>query len=381
MYTRWSSAYRRLLDGKITLEEARRRLAHDFGRAKTHFFLGGARQAGFINAARAGAGVFLGAVSHAGDNGVLVKTREAVAVGDRIRIQPGSGFEGASADVCGVTSEADGVHIHLKKAVECRPGDEAYLIGSGIVEERFGRQGFDGTPPIRYQACCPDVRKILSRYGAAVTAAGSRDTLWVRVDTAAWLDYLAATPCQRLVFAGERREAEALLADEERLRVWRSRLVLALPPFIPEGETREWRTVIARFRKAGVRRGVCSNIGHQALFGNGFDCIADASLWCLNRASQAALRRGGFGRFVYSWEDDYLNMKAAASPAGIVCLFSRVPLFVSRVHPAVKMGLTVTDPHGNRFVTVQAHGMYCLLRRKAALPYSCPEEIGRAGHP
>jgi hypothetical protein len=110
---------------------------------------------------------------------------------------------------------------------------------------------------------------------------------------------------------------------------------------------------------------VCSNIGHATVFPKGFELFADAALGCLNRTAQVALDEIGFSGFVYSYEDDYLNIKAAASERGIACLFSLVPLFVSRIRPAVRPGAELSDPHDNRFVVVRANGLFYLLPKAA----------------
>ena len=358
-------ACRRALDGKITLHRAQELLAQDLGRAKTVFFPGGLRQQGFIDAAvQSGIGSFIGTVLRSDKGSILVNSADTIQPGDRIRVQPAKGFEGTSAEIVSISGEGNANRLQLKRPLHCMAGDGVFLIGRHGDDARFDCRGVEGVEPVRFRDRCPDAQKILSHYNAAVPAPASRDTLWVRIDSAAWLDHLSATPCQRLLFAGDREEGERLLADDARLRVWKSRLLVALPPFIPENEIKAWRKLLNRFRKVGVSRGVCSNIGHAEIFGPGFACIADAPLWCLNRAAQAALRQAGFGKFIYSWEDDYLNIKAAASPEGMVCLFSRVPLFVSRIRPAVRLGMDFSDPHGNRFVATSAHGLYYLIAEK-----------------
>lgn len=72
----------------------------------------------------------------------------------------------------------------------------------------------------------------------------------------------------------------------------------------------------------------------------------------------------GFSLFTRSIEDDYLNIKASAAPDGLVCLFAEVPLFISRIHPAVRTGVSLSDPHNGRFFTAEAHGLHYLIAQK-----------------
>ena len=172
-----------------------------------------------------------------------------------------------------------------------------------------------------------------------------------------------------MLFAGDRNAVETLLHDEARLKIWRSRLSIALPPFIPENEISAWQQLAGRCKAAGINGGVCSNIGHAELFPEGFAIVADYLLGCLNRASLAALGKRGFVGIIRSYEDDYLNIKASTaaafegSPGEIVCLFSHVPLFISRIRPALPSGTVCVDPHGNGFFVAEAHGLFYLLSK------------------
>jgi U32 family peptidase len=404
------SAYRKVIDGTISVEEARALLRHDLAREKCSLFLGGVRQAGIIEAAaRSGVGELIGTVIEAGNDLVVVASERTCAAGDRIRIQPKSGFEGTAAVIRSIVYEPGVSRLRLKTAVECAAGDTVYLIGRQGEGARFDRKGVTGVEPAAFTTRCSFVNKIMQNYskntiegayghgrlrraGALVRSlppldggrrvgaaqrrcavpAGAflshRDTLWIKVDTVGWLDQLVNTPCQRLIFAGDRQEAEKLLGDEARLKQWRSRLLIGLPPFIPEQDITGWQSLAGRFKSAGINSGACANIGHQLIFPKGFQVVADYPLGCLNRASQTALKNRGFSGFIYSYEDDYLNIKASASASasgeGIACLFSNVPLFISRIHPAVRSEDIFSDPHGNRFVATEGHGLFYLLSKE-----------------
>ena len=122
-------------------------------------------------------------------------------------------------------------------------------------------------------------------------------------------------------------------------------------------------------RRPGSKGGVCSNIGHAELFPIGFAIVADNCFGCLNRASLAALGKRGFGGVIRSYEDDYLNIKASTGcgpifPGEIVCLFSHVPLFISRIRPALPPGTVCVDPYGNGFFIAEAHGLFYLVSKK-----------------
>jgi U32 family peptidase len=358
-------AWRMALDDSDNLPAAEDIAAHDFGRPKTSFFFNGPASPGIIDATRqSGVGEPVGTILEVRHDTITVAAAMPLFANDRLRIQPHDGFEGESATVRNTTAGDGTTVITLKKPVSCSARDTVYLIGRDDGDARYNQmRGAAAVLPVAYKPLYPNVNKIAAR-PCFTPAAKQRETLWFRIDDAPWLDLLHATPCQRLMFAGDRAGMNALLRDDARLRTWRSRLVLCLPPFVPEKELPLWRTLIDRFKNAGVTAWSCSNIGHRALFDKGYSLIADAPLACLNGASQNAVLSRGFSFFTYSREDDYLNIKAAASPYGLVYLFGSVPLFISRIHPAVKPEIPLCDPHQNRFIVKNAHGLHYLLAEK-----------------
>jgi U32 family peptidase len=356
------NTYRRAIDGDISIEKAQELLEKDLGRKKTRFFFGGTHQSGIIAAtARSGIGELVGTVKEAQGGRIVVDTEIAVHAHDRVRIQPESGFDGTAADIHSVSYVNGRAAIVLKTAIDCAAGDAVFLVSRHDADLRFDCDKVSGVDPITFTMRHPGVRKLLAEYQGGTTSPERRDVLWIKIDTAEWLDHLINTPCQNLLFAGDFQETAELLRDAARLKMWRSRLLVALPPFIPEHELDAWKSIVDQCRRAGIPRGACANLSHAVIFGKGFECVADVQLGCLNRASQAAVRSMGFGAFIYSYEDDYLNIKASASDRGVVCLFSFVPLFISRIHPAVRMNTRLADPHGNRFITAEANGLFYLL--------------------
>ncbi len=365
------NAYRKLLDGELSPDSARELLAGDLCRPKTTFYLGGSAQRGVIDATRSGVGRSMGRILEAAGDSIVLPAGIDAAANDRLRIDPLMGYEGTAAQVRSVSPHEKGTLVRLKSAVDCTEGEEVFLTArresSREYPAHLPEQASTGeaVEPIPFRAYYPFAKKILADHDAPSPAAASgRSTLWIKTDSLDWLDLLTSTPCQRLVLACEPDAMEEILADAMRLRIWKSRLVPALPPFIAEGALHRWQSILDRFHASGIRQGMCSNIGHASLFGRRFDLFADAPLWCLNRGTQAALRESGFSRFTWSGEDDYLNIKAAASGNGIACLFSHVPLFISRIPPAVRPGREFADPQGNRFFTEEKNGLSWLLSKK-----------------
>ena len=133
------------------------------------------------------------------------------------------------------------------------------------------------------------------------------------------------------------------------------------PPFVGETELGEWRRLIQTLCVDGQCGLVCQNLGHIALAQKATRLRGDYLLWCTNRASQAAYASLGLTHFSYSLEDDSMNIRDCRSQNGMAYLFTHVPLFVSRIKPAVPPGSHLTDRLGRKTLTAEKHGLYYLI--------------------
>jgi putative protease len=172
-------------------------------------------------------------------------------------------------------------------------------------------------------------------------------------------------------------------------------MTIALPPFIPEGKLDFWRSIVEKFTSMGLQSFTISNIGHLALVNNGQQITADSTISCLNRFTQVELAARNVKQFVYSYEDDYLNIRNTVPPVtykkmrqkstypreivGIVPIYGRPPLFISRMEPAVDNNTLVTDPHGNEFFVVAKNSLYYTLPQTPVCLFAKLERLSECG--
>jgi len=214
------------------------------------------------------------------------------------------------------------------------------------------------------------------------TKINNKPLLWFRADCIEWLDYLAASPCQRLIFDADVGEIELLLNYPEIVRIWRSRIIIALPPFIEETRLDFWRPVVKKCLYAGIESFAVSNVGHFPLVKGAKYIVADAPLWCLNRFTQEYLKSLGVNSFVFSYEDEYLNIRNTCQPmeiAGIAPVYCKPPMFISRMPPAIACGTTVTDPHNNSFTVSQKNNLYYTLPNTPVCLFAKRKKLSECG--
>jgi putative protease len=398
-------AYRRAIDSPGDIDQSIDELKYDFGRAKTTFYLDG-RKGGPIDPSRpSGTGILAGTIREPGNKFFTVSTDIKIGKGDRLRVQPQNGFEGIACKVeeCGI-SGSDTV-ISLASAIECGAGDHVFLIGKAekssprqnvttepaatSIKANFAGYGLDGHRILTNKNSARhglDGHRILTNKNAGVltppVCAGTPATkpkLWFRADRLEWLDILNASPCQRLIFDADIGELGALIDSPDIIRTWRSRIFIALPPFIEETAVDFWRGTVKKCMAAGLQSFAVSNIGHLPLVKGAKEVVADALIWCVNRFTQKELAARGIGKFIYSYEDEFLNIRNTAAGAGIVPVYGKPPLFISRMKPGVGCGTVTADPHGNRFVVSAKNGLYYTLPVTPMCLFAKREKLSSCG--
>jgi U32 family peptidase len=365
--------YRQAIDDPSSVHGLLERAAFDLGRKKTNFFLDGVKNGGIIDkSVLSGTGLFAGYVEDAAGREIRVGGISPVATGDVIRIQPVSGFDGRNVRTVGVKHEGKSSVITLIDAIPCVQGDAVYISRRMIASTGMEHKSIK-TAPKRFRQIFPDMRTVLGHYGIKHRKNTEGDSLYVRIDDPGWLDILDPGADYGMIAAFSRHDIEKFCPDIP--EVMRKKIVVCLPYFIPEAEINEWKYTAAHLKEKGFYRIMCRNIGQWMLFGSDVSFYGDSWLWCFNTAAQAALAKAGIRTFTYSIEDDFMNMRNAASASAVACLYCNVPLFISRVKPGVEPVTILSDALGNRFHTVEKNSMFflvaseplCLFQKKKRL--------------
>jgi putative protease len=355
------AAYRTALDEPLKAGTAKESLRHDMGRRKTRLFLNGILQEGIIDAKNpAGTGIYIGKVETAQGREIVVAAREPLHAGDIVRIQPQNGDEGAMAGVTHTSTQAGALHLELDKEMACLAGDAVYCVGRG------GREVLSeiklSARPARYGERYADVYKILRHYLPKGRKDKNRDRrLFVKADSYAWLPLCARPEIGGFVCAFDIKDMRRLAQDGPALAALGRAAYIEPPPFIAEQELGEWQRLVTTLCKNHGCGLVCQNLSHVALEQGVKRMRGDYLLWCMNRASQAAYAALGLSHVAYSLEDDSMNIRDCASQQGMAYLFTHVPLFVSRIKPALAAGSRLADRLGRKTVAREKNGLYYLL--------------------
>ncbi|MDR2578741.1 MAG: U32 family peptidase [Chitinispirillales bacterium] len=391
-------AYRRVIDSPSDVDEAVKELRFDFGRAKTEFFLDGRKGEPPVDPLRpSGTGVLIGKIVGRGDTSLTLLMERPLAKqfftggltigkGDRLRVQPENGFEGVSCKVADCKAAGDNtettITVTITAPVQCGIGDYVFLIGRSEKEQKNAAVTIF-TPVTNLKTNFQNAAKIANSLTPEPTGTipHPKPKMWFKVDTVDWLDIVNATPCQHLIFDADSKEIDRLFDNPSTIKKWRSRMFVGLPPFIEEAGVTFWRGVVERCFSAGLQSFTVSNPGHFALVRGAKQIAADTPLWILNRFTQKELVTRGISQFVFSYEDEYLNIRDTAVSTGIVPVYGRPPLFISRIPvPAgVNCDTAITDPHDNEFFVSIKNGLCYTLPQSPVCLFARRERLSNCG--
>ncbi|MFW5774778.1 MAG: peptidase U32 family protein, partial [Chitinivibrionales bacterium] len=361
------SAFRKILDTPDQIQQAREMLRLDFGREKTSFFLQGRQSGDVLTADKpSGTGLFLGTVTGCSDTDVVIDTDEQLFIGDRIRIHGQAGFEGKAARIQAVLSTTgSAAKVSLTDTLPAERGDLVYLVSRKQNRSSSWNQKKVPVSPARFSKQPRVNIGLLKKYEKnRFPSHRKTESLVVRIDDTGWLYTLHKDDYHSVQFAATLTDGQKLIHNKHLLNRWRSALSVVLPPFISEYDMTKWQKLLKQFSSAGIRRGVASQFGQKQLFPPGWEVTADYTVWTTNRFSQYVLGEAGYQGFSYSPEDDFVNVRACAHSAGMVTVFGYIPLFVSRIRPAIEPGSQLLDPRREAFFVARRGELFYLLGKK-----------------
>jgi putative protease len=359
--------YRKAIDYPHSIPDLMKKTDADLGRNKTTLFLDGIKQEGIIDpTGPTGTGLFIGTIAHCNGDEITVAHGEKVGEGDLMRIQPQSGFEGKNVRVAAVSMTGDLRVLRLKDRIACDTGDAVYLTRLASEANTGKKRHTMSVKPIAFKQYYDGVRNVLQNYQVKRDGpkTQTKPRLFVKIDDAAWVPLLESVDIDALIVAEERVGFKGLFAMREWIDMWAQKTIIGFPPFIAEAEFTDWKIIVREARKKGVFRAMFQNLGHLQLADASMKTYSDAMLWCFNGAAQKTFEDCGISGFTYSWEDDYPNMSSVASPRGMAYLFAHVPLFISRIRPALEAKEKLKDSFENEFYTVIKHDLYYLVSKK-----------------
>ncbi|MGD9202688.1 MAG: peptidase U32 family protein [Chitinispirillia bacterium] len=361
------SAYRKLIDNPDLVNETQKLLKKDFGREKTSLFLSSQEvKHGNINSYSSGTGEYLGIIKEVSKDYFNLKTDTQLKKGDKIRIHQEDINRGYMLKILKVIYKEGWSQIYVSDISEVKRGYNAYLVGPKSSQNRnWSHYNKITIKPSVIKKRTHSPQKMLEPIMIHTKKkVNFTDQMYLRINTIEWLRYFTSISPSGVIIQCSIQDLKKLKAREKILSNLAPKLIISLPPFIPQHTIPIWKKTIAELYHAGIIKWMCSQFGEKQLFPDRCEIFADYPLWCINRVTQNLLLNNGFSSYYFSPEDDILNLKAIGNQWGLMPLYLKVPLFVSRIDPALPDNTFLKEKQNYRYIIKKKFGLWYLLSEK-----------------
>lgn len=356
-----TAAYRDYLDGNADYDETVERLKYDYGRDKCSFMLNGEESVGVVSAGKIpGTGLFAGnIINRMGQEFVVEKGKFEMVKGDRVRFQPEDGKEGWPCKVVDVSGGDSMVKVELTNMENKNSNGSLFIISRDPKKAKKWKKTTITVPPRKLgKNIAVTGGKVMSTLDKPTPK--HKDRLFLRFDNPDWFKCISKKKDARVIL-NLNEESAVTFSFQSHKNLIGNNAIMALPLFIPEGKLSFWKEVILRLKKEGVSNWMVGQYGLKTLFSKSDTLFADYTIWSMNRYTEKMLTESGYSYFSYSPEDDILNLKRIGSERGLMSVFMRIPLFISRIKSPIQDGREVRDDENSKYFADKKDGLSNLI--------------------
>ncbi|MBN1523115.1 MAG: U32 family peptidase [Spirochaetales bacterium] len=376
------TAYRRAIDNPSSIPDVLGELKFDFGRPKTRFFLSGQDSRILGGKTARTAGLYIGTISKKTGPVILIDNpmtiEPPVSAGDWIRILPKNGFEGERVKIISNHSMDSFLELELSAEQKAGSGDEVYLADRNrntVLPKELSAPAAAKVTGLR------NAGSILASLSAGNTTRPSnkqaKSRLLLAADSPEWFEILAKQKSNGLIVTASKSGISGVM---KRLGGRATAPVyISLPLFVAEHDVQFWKHTARQLIQAGIAGFVINNPGHLALVPGNADKIAGTFFYSLNSPARSRIAAMGCRDFMYSLEDDFLNIRNTGSRPGWITLFSHIPVFISRINPGFAPGTKLSDQNKKSFFTAVRDDLYVLCGSSPLCLFSRREKLQQLG--
>jgi U32 family peptidase len=347
-------AYRMAIDDVSKIPQAVEMLKFDFGREKTGYFMR-KTMANSMNE-QPYTGIFLGKVEAINKDSFSFTTNLPLQLKDRIRIIPSDGTDSAAFNI-------SNIEISPKNKVTIQPKPEQLALQAPIFlvnrfVKRFKKKfTLDGK---KVQQALPYSKKkqILSPFISEKPL--SQRELFLRLDSPDWFSLIEADNFEKIILHFNESAWEKINWQASFLKKNRSKIMLQLPKFIPEGKIPFYKTLLHTAYEQHFSQVMLSHLSQKELTRHDWQFSASEQVYALNDAAIQFLNEQKIRYFIYPLENDIPNLLQGKSRSGIVPLFFYPELFYARTPLQADYQLPLQDKNQTYRLT-RKNGINILL--------------------
>lgn len=328
-----ASAYRMAIDDFSKIAEAKELLSEDLGREKTDYFMG--NKVGQAITDSPYLGIECGNVEKIKDKFISFTTTYHLEKRNRLRILPKNGINSAAfklidfrvnGEVKDFAEPGDKITIAVSEMIYAK-NDKIFLVGK--EDQKFSSKIEFSKKKLK--TTYPEDKKLNILKGIGSNKQLSKDQIFVRINSAAWLRKVHLDRIDYLIVNLTQKEWQTVQFDTPFLKKHQLKLIMELPKFIPEGELEFYRNLTRNLNKLGYKHFMISNLSQIEILPEGVAVSTNESVYCLNDAAIAYLHQHKIKIHTYPLENDFPNMIAGKDRKGIIPIYYFPELFYSRM--------------------------------------------------
>ena len=320
-----AKAYRLAIDHPDRVDEAKKMLNDDLGRAKTAYFFG--KDVKNAITENPTTGKYVGNVISVDERCFSIHTNEKLQQGNRLWIRSPKGINRSAIKIKSIKETEDN-QLEIHGNVEgIQKGDQVYLAN-------FRQQKFTDTLQLtnkEIETQLPKVEKdkILQSLGKNKDL--NKNQIFLRIDSIKWLKKVPLQEIDNLILNLPEKEWKELDVNTYLLKKNAHKIIFELPKFIPEEKIDFYKNLFRRFKETGYKSFMISHLSQKKIIPEDSIIAANENVYAFNDAAIHLLNSQNIKLFCYPQENDMDNFFSVKNKKGIVPVYFYPELFYSRM--------------------------------------------------
>ena len=326
-----AKAYRKALDNKQTISEAKAALKLDMGRDKTAYFFGGNVSDAITQ--NPNTGIFLGMVIKLSPDGILFQSNKPLEKGFRLRFVSKKAEEQINYKLTDFQVRGGNQYFIQFQNKSIRKNDKVFLIG-GLSKVKFPNK-------IKQASKVPETKipqairqRILK--SIILKSKKTRSQLFLRIDQIQWMRKIWLDKIDNLILNFSVADWKTFNPQLPFVKKNSHKIWIELPKFIPENKVEFYQSIIINLHKQGLKQFMLSHLSQMQLLPKGSSFAVNENVYVFNDASSKLLIEEGAKFFTYPLEIDFSSLYSMKNRSGIMPLYFYPDLFYSRMPVSVE---------------------------------------------
>lgn len=344
-------AYKMLIENKQNLPLAKKLLLMETGRAKTGYFIAN-DLSDAITYKSPNTGLYVGKINEIYPDGFDFISKFKIDHAFRIRIKHPNKETQQNLKIKTYTL-LENNRIRVFHAGDFVKGSKLFL--SGINEKKFPSKLNETPKKNQFGIQANNKQKMLNSFRCKSLAA--KEQLFVRIDSLEWMKKIHFDEVDHIIFSFVKKDLDHLNAASNFIQKFKKKILIELPHFIPEQSIDYYKNICKRMSSVGLNRFFLSHISQKIILPKNSKFACNENVYVYNDAAAHFFKLESAEYITYPFENDSENYTQYMHTEGIVPVYFRPKLFISRMPVKINSHEAFKDDIGNSYFIAVKDGI------------------------